>query len=174
MNDFLLKVKNWQLFLIILIAPLILSTLVSIGINNYSYKLFMGLYASAYSFIFILWNYQVVTRLSKKKPALTPKQIKWSKILLLSIPFYIIITYKPISQLLDNYLVFTLLSTLIVFVSVFAIFYLMFCASRTIKYLQFGNDIRMSDIIVEMLSILYFIFGVWWFQKRVYEYYKNE
>ena len=53
-------------------------------------------------------------------------------------------------------------------------FYLTYGTAKTIKTVQLKENIRTSDIVVEMFLIFYLPIGIWWIQKRVNKYYNEK
>jgi hypothetical protein len=169
--DFLLKIKNWQLFLIVLIIPWIFGFVLKNVFNGDN--AFMNVFTILYYLIFITWNYSVIYFFNKNENILSRKQIRILQFLFLNVLIYIIFLAFRFRIITNGSLVINLISFLFQLISVFAIFYLVFCSAKTIKYLKLKDQIRTSDIIIEMFVILYFPIGVWWFQREVNKYYKN-
>jgi hypothetical protein len=170
--DFFLKIKNWQLFLIVLIIPWILGLALK-NIFNGEYA-FMTVFTIIYYLIFIIWNYSVIYFFNKSENILTRRQIRILQILIINVFVYVIFLALRFQIISTGSLIINLVFFLLQLISVFAIFYLVFCSAKTIKYLKLGDQLRASDIIIEIFVILYFPIGVWWFQSEVNKYYKNK
>jgi hypothetical protein len=167
--DFILRLKNWQLFLIILLLP----WFIAIGFNmmfdfkSYSYDVTVGIFTIIYYIIFITWNYKVIKTFNKRELILKPKQLKrldWLLIILLIYAVYLII---PIEMRMSDNLLMSILSPIVMIISAYAIIFVIFCTAKTLKGIQLKSQIRTADIIVEMIVIFYFPIGVWWLQKKV-------
>jgi hypothetical protein len=169
--DFFLKIKNWQLFLIVFIIPWIFGYFLKNVFNGDN--AFINAFTFLYYLIFITWNYSVIYFFNKKENILTRRQIRILQFLFLNVLIYIIFLAFRFRIIAKGSLIINLLGFFLQLISVFAIFYLVFCSAKTIKYLKLKDQLRTSDIIIEMFVILYFPIGVWWFQREVNEYYKN-
>jgi len=176
--NILLRLKNWQLFIITILLPtiIVIIKLSTVELENYEtseFNDFLGIVAFIYYVIFIFWNYNVTKTINNNEKALTKKQLKLFDWLLTVLIIYVLhnITheYFGISQLLIVRILFWIFT----FVSVYAFFYIIFCTSKTLKYIQLKNQLRTSDIIVEMFVILYVPIGMWWLQKKVNRYYNE-
>lgn len=174
--NILLKLKNWQLFFISFLLPTIIAVikLITVDIENYGaeeFNNFLRPLAFLYYVILFIWNYRVTKTFNRYEKALTQKQLKlldWLLTVLIIYVLYIIFhEFLGISQFIVTRVLFWIFS----FTSVFAFFYVIFCTAKTLKYMQFKNQLRVPDIIVEMFLILYFPIGVWWLQRKVNRYY---
>ena len=166
MNNILLRIKNWQLFLLSICLPLVVSALLK---KSFNVKIFDSL-GIIYYLIMILWNINVVRFFNKDLSFLSKQQYNQLKILL---PFSLL--FILFSTLLKNLElqspIFAILSFIFILITAYSFFFLIFCTAKTLKGLQLGDKLRLSDIIVEMFIILYFMIGLWWLQKKVNRYY---
>jgi len=166
---FILRLKNWQLFLIILLLPWILA----IGLNmififkSYSDDITMGIFTIIYYTIFMIWNYKVIRTFNKRELILKPKQLKRLDWLLIILCIYAIYLILPIEMRINGNLLMKILSPIVMLISAYAIVFVVFCTAKTLKGLQLKNQLRTADVIVEMFVIFYFPIGVWWLQKKV-------
>jgi len=176
--NIILKLKNWQLFIITFLLPIIivlikLSTVDQESYTTEEFNSFLAPISIIYYALLIIWNYRVTKTFNKFETALTQKQLKLLDLLLTVLIIYVIyqITHEflGISQLLIT----TILYWIFTLTSVFAVFYIIYCSAKTIKYLQLKNQLRTPDIIIEMILIFYFPIGVWWLQKKVNRYYNE-
>lgn len=167
--NFILRLKNWQLFLIIFILPWIIAIGLTLIFNfeNIGGRTTLGIYTVIYYAIFIVWNYKVIKTLNKKELILKPKQIKQLDWLLIIFCFYAVFLLFQTNLYLEDNILTRILSPIIILFSIYAFVFLVFCTAKTLKGLQLKNDIRTSDIIIEMFVIFYFPIGVWWLQKKV-------
>ena len=177
--DILLKMKNWQLFSVTFLLPMIIAIikLSTVDLDTYEsdeFNDFLGPIAFIYYIILIIWNYKVTKTFNTHEKALTQKQLKmldWLlTILIIYVLYNIIHSYLGISQFTLTRILYWIFS----FTSVFAFFYIIFCTAKTLKYIQFKNQVRTPDIIFEMFLIFYFPIGVWWLQKKVNRYYNEK
>lgn len=171
--DILLKIKNWQLFLIIILLPwlLLIAYITIFKSNSSNYDVFGVIFTLIYYLIFVGWNYKVIKTFNKTEKILTEKQNKRLDWLLIIFFIYLIFILFRTQVFETDVLVFKILSPILMLLSVYSFFFLVYCTAKTLKYLQLKNQIRTADIIVEMFVILYFIIGIWWLQRKVNKYY---
>lgn len=174
--NFLLKLKNWQLFLISFILPWILS---------FSYLFFVdlktfiagdkliGAISLMYYTVFLTWNYRVIKTFNRNWNALTIKQIKILNWLIVVLVIFILHLVTNIGEFYPDLIIIRILSFLLNLTASFSFFYIVFCTAKTLKYIQLEKQLRTSDIIIEMFVIFYFPIGVWWLQRRVNKYYNE-
>ena len=167
--DFILRLKNWQLFLIIFILPWVIAIGLTLifKFDNIGGRTTLGIYTVIYYAIFIVWNYKVIKTFNKTKLILKPKQIKRLDWLLIIFCFYAVFLIFQTNLYLEGNVLTRILSQIIILFSIYTFIFLVFCTAKTLKGLQLKNDIRTSDIIIEMFVIFYFPVGVWWLQKKV-------
>ena len=167
--DFILKLKNWQLFLIILLVPWILA----IGLNmifdlkSYRDDLTIGIFTIIYYIIFMIWNYKVIRTFNQRELILKPKQLKRLDWLLVVLCIYAVYLILPIEIRMSGNLLMRILSPIIMIISAYALIFIVFCTAKTLKGLQLKEQLRTADIIIEFFVIFYFPIGVWWLQKKV-------
>jgi hypothetical protein len=173
--DFLLKIKNWQLFLIIFLLPwiLVIGLVILFDFNSYGDDVTMGIFSLIYYTIFICWNYKVIRTFNKRDQILKTNQLKRLDWLLIILCVYAIYMIIPMDLRLSGNTVIRILSPIVMLISAYAIFFTVFCTAKTLKGLQLKDQLRSSDIIVEMFVILYFPIGVWWLQGKVNKYYNE-
>ncbi len=172
----LLKLKNWQLFLISFILPWILSFLYLFFVDLETFEAFdklMGAISLMYYSVFLAWNYKVVKTFNKNFDALTKKQVKRLDWLIAILVIYILYLTTHISKFFPDSVIVSILLWILILTASFAFLYIVFCTAKTLKYIQLKNQLRTSDIIIEMLVIFYFPIGVWWLQRKVNRYYNE-
>lgn len=167
--DFILRLKNWQLFLIILFLPWILAIgmIIMFDFKSSNYDVTVGIFTIIYYTIFLFWNYRVIKTFNEKELILKPKQLKRLDWLLIILCIYAIYLVLPIEMRMNGNLLMKILSPIIMIISAYTIFFVVFCTAKTLKGIELKNQIRTADIIVEMFVIFYFPIGVWWLQKKV-------
>jgi hypothetical protein len=168
--------KNWQLFLISFILPWILSFSYLFFVDLETFEAgdkLMGAISLMYYSVFLAWNYKVVKTFNKNSDALTKKQIKRLDWLIVVLVIYILYLTTHISKIFPDSVIVSILIWILIFTASFAFFYIVFCTAKTLKYIQLKNQLRTSDIIVEMFVIFYFPIGVWWLQRKVNRYYNE-
>ncbi|MCW0485029.1 hypothetical protein [Gaoshiqia sediminis] len=174
--NILLKMKAWQLFFISFILPWILSFLYLFFVDLETFDAvdkLMGAISIMYYSVFLAWNYKVVKTFNKNSDALTKKQIKRLDWLIAVLVIYILYLTTHISKIFPDSVIVSILIWILILAASFAFFYILFSTAKTLKYMQLKNQLRTSDIIVEMFVIFYFPIGVWWVQKKVNRYYNE-
>ena len=172
----LLKLKNWQLFLISFILPWILSFLYLFFVDLETFEAFdklMGAISLMYYSVFLAWNYKVVKTFNKNFDALTKKQVKRLDWLIVILVIYILYLTTHISKFFPDSVIVSILLWILILTASFSFFYIVFCTAKTLKYIQLKNQLRTSDIIIEMFVIFYYPIGVWWLQRKVNRYYNE-
>jgi len=172
--NILLKMKAWQLFFISFILPWILSFLYLFFVDLETFEAvdkLMGAISIMYYAVFLAWNYKVVKTFNKNSDALTPKQIKRLDWLIAVLMIYMLYLTTHVNKFFPDSIIISILLWILIITASFAFFYIVFCTAKTLKYMQLKNQLRTSDIIVEMFVIFYFPFGVWWLQRKVNKYY---
>lgn len=174
--NILLKMKNWQLFFISLILPIALSFLYLFFVDLETFEegnKLVGAISIMYYAVFLAWNYKVAKTFNKKSEALSKKQLKRLDWLMIIFVIYIIYFTTHIWKFFPDSFLVSIPLFILMAVASFAFFYIVFCTAKTLKYIQLKNQIRTSDIIVEMFVIFYFPIGVWWLQRKVNQYYNE-
>jgi len=172
----LLKLKNWQLFLISFILPWILSFLYLFFVDLETFEAvdkLMGAISLMYYSVFLAWNYKVVKTFNKNFDVLTKKQVKRLDWLIIILVIYILYLTTHMSKFFPDSVIVSILLWILILTASFAFFYIVFCTAKTLKYIQLKNQLRTSDIIIEMFVIFYFPIGVWWLQRKVNQYYNE-
>jgi hypothetical protein len=173
--NILLRVKNWQLFLMIIPLPWIVAILLktSFDFKSYDDVILMSVITIVYYSIFLTWNYKVIKTFNKNELILKPNQLKrldWLLVILIVYGLYIIL---PMQIKTSDILWVKISSSIIMLFAMYAILFTVFCTAKTLKGIQLKSQLRTSDIIVEMFIILYFPVGVWWLQQKVNKFYKS-
>jgi len=172
--NFLLRIKNWQLFFMILILPFIIAILYELImtlLNGPRMEILANpLTTILYFVVFVLWNYSVIKYLDESDKTMTENNKKTLKYILIYLAFYIAYIIGPLLNLFTWDLQFFLwkaISLLSHFIMALSLITLIYFSAKSIKFRQLGDQIRTSDIIIEMLIIGYFPLGLWWLQPRL-------
>ena len=167
--DFILKLKNWQLFLIIFLFPFTIGfgLIAFIEFNYNNESLIMGIVSIIYYAIFVLWNYKVIKTFNRRVRILKLQQIKRLDLSLIVLPIYAVFLLFPDKMFFNDDILLNILSPIFIILMTYAFFFMVFCTAKTLKGLQLKDQLRTADIIIEMLLILYFPLGIWSLQKRV-------
>ena len=126
--NFLLRIKNWQLLLIVIFLPLLFMviSIVVFDDNAQSHSIPMGLFSLVYYLIFIFWNISVIRFFNSKEKILTIKQLRWLKYLGVFLILYIIYLIFPNELMVSKNIIIRVISPLISFISGFTVFYVVF------------------------------------------------
>jgi cation transport ATPase len=168
--------KNWQLFFISFILPWILSFSYLFFVDLETFEAgekLMGAITVMYYSVFFAWNYKVVKAFNKNSDALTKKQEKSLDWLIVVLIIYVLYVTSHINKFFPDSVIISILLWILIIAASYAFFYIVFCTAKTLKYSQLKNQLRTSDIIVEMFVIFYFPVGVWWLQRKVNRYYNE-
>lgn len=154
-----------------IVLPLILTLTIFklFDLGEYELDILRGISLLIYYTVYMCWNYSVINHFNKPKKILSNLHFKWVNRLIVVVILYVIVFL----QLQTYYSELTVLSAILMPVFLFTFIYLTYGVAKTLKTIQFQENVRTSDIIVEMLLILYLPFGIWWIQKRVNQYYKE-
>jgi hypothetical protein len=172
--NILLKMKSWQLFFISFIMPWILSFLYLFFVDLETFEAvdkLMGAVSIMYYSVFLAWNYNVVKTFNKNSDALTKKQVKRLDWFLLTLIVYLLYFITNTELKFPDSVILSILIWFLVITASFGFGYIVFCTAKTLKYFQLKDQLRTSDIIIEMFVIFYFPIGVWWLQRKVNRYY---
>lgn len=173
--NILLRLKNWQIFLAMTIFPLI----IAIGIfklfdlGNQELDYIMSFVALVYYTVFMGWNYSVIKYFNKPEKIMKKSYLNVINWLLIIVVLYGVFLAIPF-HLRTNSDIVSKFSVLIMPLFGFTFFYLTYGTAKTLKTIQYKENIRTSDIAVEMFLIFYLPIGIWWLQKRVNTLYKEK
>lgn len=176
MENFFLKSKHWQLFLIFFILMFVfqISFLLQIGLNE-SID-FFGLQTAVFIGCFLSWFYFLIIGLNKK---IKNESLKANTRNLL---FFIIF---PILYILISFTIFPggfNISTegesdsdpiwlLVIFpvhlFSMFCIFYLLYKTAKTIKVSEIQRSVKFVDFAGEFFLLWFFPIGIWFLQPKI-------
>ncbi len=194
---FFLKLKHWQLFILLIGIPGVLyaaltmvlfSKLISlinhININpDPSEFLIIWAYMPGIillaTILFFCWFYTLGTNLHRRLPT----DVKMNSLL-----FKIFLTIFAISTLLLCYFLYHFYSNIIPsaaqghppyispliiliiplqFFSVFCIFYCMYFVAKSLKSIELQREAVFGEYIIEIILILFLIVGIWFLQPKI-------
>ncbi len=174
----LLKFKHWQLFLLLMIFPLVFEFIV-IGLVAANKNpelafvlvpvmiiLFMGLFFS--------WIYSLGTHLHKKLPETASMKLTRFKIFLLVPVAYMLFLSVFLFNLFSviagggqpNPAIFAFILPLHLF-SIFCIFYCFYFNAKALKAVELQKPVTFSDFAGEFFLLWFFPIGVWIIQPRI-------
>ncbi|GAB7089349.1 hypothetical protein JCM15579A_34530 [Marinifilum fragile] len=152
-----------------IVLPLILTLTIFklFDLGEYELDILRGMSLLIYYVVYMCWNYSVINHFNKPKKILSESHLKWVNRLIVVVILYVIVFL----QLQTYFSELTVLSAILMPAFLFTFIYLIYGVAKTLKTIQFQENVRTSDIIVEMLLIFYLPFGIWWIQKRINQYY---
>ena len=172
--DFLLKIKNWQLFLLILLFPCIFTFGFMVINNNAGKELIFSVLRNSYYLIIISWSYKVIKTFNNTSSIHSEKQIKLLDWFIVISFMWIIFTFLPKDLNASNFLIIKLLKRIIFLAFPFTFIYLVFFTAKLLTHLRLGNQVKTGTIIFEMIKIFYLPISLWWLQKEVNGYYSKK
>ena len=162
--NFLLKIKAWQLFVLLLIPMLGAGT---IDFNQHGASILSMCFYLLYFLIIAEWNFRAILVFNRTEGIFTESQQKrtvWSYRLLL------ISTLCCAVGAFLNELLFTLASL----ISLACLILLVYNSARILRHLEKKESTDIAGIVGEMIAILYFPIGIWWLQSKVNKHYKEK
>jgi len=180
-----LRLKHWQLFLLLIGIPLIFQFVImgSVILSNNTnimmtvFPIMMFLLLA----IFFGWFYALGTNLHKKLPIFAPMNLKTFKIFMF-IPVAYIVTIclfmlVALPDLADSgqesFAYFAIIFPIHIF-SMFCIFYCLYFISKAMKTLEWQKQVTFSDYAGEFFLIWFFPIGVWFIQPRINKIFETE
>lgn len=174
----LLRLKHWQLFLLLTGAPLVfqLFAMQAMIRNDDPQEVFVPFAITMIIVvtIFFGWFYALGTNLHKQLPESVSMNLARFKLFLLIPAFYLLsfclLILFAISdqELFQNY--FTSFSGIIIpihLLSTFSIFYALYFVSKALKSVEWQRPVTFSDYAGEFFLIWFFPLGVWIIQPRI-------
>ena len=162
--NFLLKIKAWQLFSLLLIPILGASIL---DFNQFRSSILSMCFCLVYLFAIAEWNFRVVMVFNRTEDIFTANQQKkliWAYRLLL------VSTLCCAVGISLNELLFTLASL----INIVCLLLLVYSSSKILRHLEKKESNDVAGIVGVMIAILYFPVGVWWLQGKVNKHYNEK
>ena len=187
MLEKLLRIKHWQLFLLILVP--IVSAQVIMGMAfamrqsadvNFIFLLFPVLLIVMILVLFS-WLYAIIFKLRDKMPS--EVNLPYGRIqLFLYIPaiFFMLISFLMMSAFSNDGFFFRIAPDYIVFIipfhllSMFGMFHTIYFAGKTMKCVETQKNQSFSDFAGEFFLIWFNIIGIWFLQPRLNNIISNE
>lgn len=192
MTKYFLKAKHWQLFILLIVIPIIFQmVMMSMMISN-ALSLqnpnpdFMNNYFNYFIVIMILylfglmgWFWSIAIGLQSKLPYHVKMRVNLFKFF-----FFVPVTYISLILIGMKYLsynaqdffegvnpnilgvIFVVIIPLHLF-SMFCMFYMIFFAAKTVKSVELQKEAEIGDYIVDMLLLWFYPVGVWIIQPRI-------
>ncbi len=203
MTTLFLKVKHWQLFLVLIVLPIAvqfywLSTFSSIQesvsepnfdnesftqvINEQYYQIDPFPYSMiVFGFLFFAWYWSIATRLQKKIPATVKMKIKKFKILFFIPASYMLCLLLFLSGFFSgkgqndflNSGAIIAVIFLLHLFSMFCIFYTIYFVAKTIKTVELQREVEFGNFIGEFFLLWFYFIGIWIIQPKINRLYKE-
>ncbi|MBL7932692.1 MAG: hypothetical protein JNL60_12360 [Bacteroidia bacterium] len=175
---FLLRLKHWQLFVLLIGVPFILEILVMIIVA--STGSLMGMFIAlpimmfAAVFFFFGWFYTLGTRLYQKLPPTVTMKLGLFKFFLFFPSIYLVIFSCLMYLMFTNLepggqpspFIFVIIFPLHIF-SMFCIFYCIYFNAKVLKAVELQRPVTFSDYAGEFFMIWMFPIGIWILQPRI-------
>ncbi len=175
----ILKLKHWQLFILIMIAPIIGSfVVVTLMISNPEktdklQELFLLLNLIS-SLIFLFWLLSVNMYLNKKMPTGGIFNLNLFRICLAFCFLFLIYFQFEASKIIGQSNIDSVFSLQIIFfVASSALLYCIYIVAKEIDIAEFGVRDSKKDLLKNMLIICLFPIGIWIMQPRLNKILKN-
>lgn len=168
---FLLRIKHWQLFCLLLIPTLVMQfTLIGSGFNSAFLPVF-ALVMIANLVLFFGWIYTLGVNLHPKLPATVRMNLNRFKLFLFVPVIYIslfLLFLMSGSSFGDG--IAGLAIALIIplhFFSMFCIFYSLYFVAKTLKAVELQKQVEFADYAGEFFLMWFFMIGIWLIQPRI-------
>ena len=174
----LLKLKHWQLFLILMVIPILfqIGMFAAVFISNDPLMMFrlFPIVMILFMGIFFGWFYALGTHLHKKLPETVHMNLRLFKILLF-IPvaymsLFMVFMINMFSGIIGggepNIAIFILIFPLHLF-SMFCIFYCLYFNAKSLKSVELQKPVTFNDFAGEFFLIWFFPVGIWFLQPRI-------
>jgi uncharacterized membrane protein len=162
--EFLLKIKAWQLFSLLLIPILGASIL---DFNQFEPSILSMCFCLVYVLAIAEWNFRVVMVFNRTEGIFTENQQKkiiWTYRLLLVSTLCCAVGFSLNEQL------FTLASL----INIVCLILLVYNCSKILRHLEKKESNDVAGIVGEMIAILYFPIGIWWLQSKINKLYNEK
>jgi len=188
MMNFFLRLKHWQLFMLLMGIPFIgqIATFSLVFTFSDPFAVFavMPLIMIIFMTAFFCWFYALGVNLHQKLPETVQTNLKRFKLFLFLPVAYIflMVTIGPfalsnISNLEVDpspfFLSFAIILPMHLF-SMFCIFYCLRFIAKTMKAVEWQRPVSFSDYAGEFFLIWFFPIGVWFIQPRINELFKEK
>lgn len=163
---FLLRIKNWQLFLLLLIPCIVMSF---VDFIHFERSLLNDLICGIYIFIIIAWNYRVIKEFNVTVNLFSVRNL----VLVDCIYYYTIASNLCVLYLinLEQSLLNDFILSFAIITSIIGLLFLVFNSSKILRMLENKERRDFVGVIGTMIMILYFPVGIWWIQGKVNKYY---
>ncbi len=182
MNIFL-RLKHWQLFILMFAIPIILQILLEVSIFSGApvnpFWVLLILVMVLYLAPFFGWIYTLGTNLYEKLPPEAPMKLRkfklffWFPVVYLTLalcticilPRFLNEGSSPIAP--SNLIILILCFLVVHLFSIFCIFYCIYFLAKSLKAVELQRSITSSDYIGDFLLFWFFFIGIWFIQPRI-------
>lgn len=188
MMNLFLRLKHWQLFMLLMGIPFIgqIVTFFVVFTSSDPFAVFaiMPFIMIIFMTAFFCWFYSLGVNLHQKLPATVQTNLKRFKLFLFLPVIYILlmVTIGPFA--LSNisnpeadpspfFVSFAIILPMHLF-SMFCIFYCLRFIAKTMKAVEWQRQVSFSDYAGEFFLIWFFPIGVWFIQPRINELFKEK
>ncbi len=174
----LLKLKHWQLFLLLMVIPILfqIGMFAAVFISNDPLMMFrlFPIVMILFMGIFFGWFYALGTNLHKKLPDTVHMNLRLFKIFLF-IPvaymsLFMVFMINMFSGIIGgeepNVAIFMLIFPLHLF-SMCCIFYCLYFNAKSLKAVELQKPVTFNDYAGEFFLIWFFPIGIWFLQPRI-------
>lgn len=175
----LLKLKHWQLFLLLFGIPFILQFVFAFAMllapSSMKVYAIMPVVMLLFIVVFFSWLYSLGTALHKMLPEAVKMNLTTFKIFLFIPLIYItflcafmfwVFNTMVTADAAPNLAWFTLIIPIHLF-SMFCIFYCLYFIAKTLKAAEWQKPVTFSDYVGEFFLLWFYPVGVWFIQPRV-------
>lgn len=178
MLDKLLRLKHWQLFILLVGLPLLIQiSVISYAVASRDLTPMLVLIPMAsllFVAIFLAWFYALGTKLHTKLPSTVSMNLKRFKLFLMIPVLYIPLLFALIAFGMDDWLPavisgngFPVIFILLHLFSAFCMFYCMYFIAKELKATELQRPVSFNDFAGEFFLIWFFPIGVWFLQPRI-------
>ena len=180
--NFLLRLKHWQLFLLIIGLPIIIQVTLRIimirsedSLSSFTKKTnFLSFILTLISMTVSLgWIYAIGTNFHKKLPDTVKMNLVRFKVL-----FFIMAVYALFFIAFDTFSNEKILDSglfgVIIPIHIFSMFCILYCLhfnARALKAVELQRPVTFGDFSGEFLLLLFYPFGIWIIQPRIIKFF---
>ena len=185
----LLRIKHWQLFIILIALPVTMDFIVisTTIFSNDDPRIMMTILLTVIVFslcVFFAWFYALGISLHKKLPEPAEMNLTKFKIFLLVPIVFILFVCFFMMYMINNpttgeepptfgLWILAVLIPVDLF-SVYCIFYCLYFNAKALKTVELQSPVEFSDYAAEFFSLLFFPIGIWIIQPKVNSLFDNK
>jgi hypothetical protein len=175
-----LKLKHWQLFILVIVIPLIFQFIKIGSITSYdNYGTALDNFPIIFIFgigIYFNWLYSLGTNLFRKLPSNELLNIKAFKFFVFFPLFYFLLTsiflFRTPSNEVPSIGMFAIMIPL-QFLTLFSNFYSIYFIAKALKMVDRQKQCVFSEFAEEFFLIFFFPFGIWKIQPKINKLFEN-